>query len=110
MCASIWRRYGPYPAAGGLTIEEKLLGGSRRSNKSKVKRYTRRPPPREIYESAALQSSFAPLPKGKGLGTHVTAGDVREALRGDSGITTITLDDPVDMGEQEEQYDHGISA
>ena len=108
-CASIWRRYGPYPAAGGLTVEEKLLG-SRRSNKSKVKKYTRRPPPQEIYEAAALQSSFAPLPKGKAVGTHVGAKDVREALRGDSGVTTLILDDPVEVEEEQDDDTQGISA
>ena len=56
-----------------------------------------------------MQSSFAPLPKGKAVGTHVGAKDVREALRGDSGITTLILDDHVEV-EEEQDDTQGISA
>ena len=68
---------GPRPLEG-QTVGERF-GITKGKSKAK-RRLIRGITPANIYQAAALQSSFAGLPKGKSVGTHVMAGDVREAL------------------------------
>ena len=68
---------GPRPMEG-QTIGERygIKKGRKRAGRKKVNGFS----PKHIYHAAALQSSFAVLPRGKASGQHVMAGDMRDAM------------------------------
>lgn len=70
-------KIGPRPLQG-QTVGEKFFGirPTTRPKRRRMNGIT----PQNIYQAAALQSSFAALPKGKEVGTHVTADQMRSAL------------------------------
>ena len=68
---------GPRPLRGKTVGESFGIGANRAKPKRKVLRGIT---PANIYQAAALQFSFAALPKGKAAGQHVMAKDMRAAL------------------------------
>ena len=87
---------GPKPIEGKTIGEQYGIGASRtRPKRKRVKGIT----PANVYQAAALQFSFASLPKGKSVGQHVMAKDMREALNELDVIDFDAEDDEDQPGE-----------
>ena len=80
----------PYAYRSGKTVGERM-GMSAPTKKPKlraIKGYS----PKQVYQAAALQSSFASLPWGKAAGQSIKAADMHKALEQD-GIIEFDDDD-----------------
>ena len=69
---------GPRPLEG-QTVGERF--GIKKSGVRAKRKVVKGLTPKHIYQAAALQSSFASLPRGKSSGQHVMAGDMRDAMQ-----------------------------
>ena len=89
---------GPKPLRGKTVGESFGIGVNRTKPKRKVLRGIT---PANIYQAAALQYSFAGLPKGKAVGQNVMAKDMRYALN-EMDVIDFDAEDAADMEEAED--------